>query len=147
MARLLARAAELRAAGSSWERVAAALRRSRRTCQTWPSRYPDQWRQFYQAAERRQCAEAGAEAVRTLRGQLRSDDEKTQRDVAKTLVRLVGRDRPCAATGGDPPAGDGPAADAEALTDEQLRELAEAVLREVAGGRAVAGGSSPPLPG
>lgn len=84
----LARAAELRAAGSSWEAVAAALNRSADTVRRWPSLYPARWRAALRDAERRLVSEAGAESVLVLRQLLRSDDEKVRRDAARFLIYL-----------------------------------------------------------
>ena len=79
LARLLTRAAELRAGGISWEHVATTLRRSAATCRRWPQQYPDLWRRLYATAARERLAEGGAEGLRKLREMLRSEDEKTRR--------------------------------------------------------------------
>ena len=91
LARLLARAAELRAGGSSWEHVAETLRRSVATCRRWPQKYPDVWRRAYAAAAYDRLAEAGAEGLRKLREMLRSEDAKTRQSAAKTLAALLPR--------------------------------------------------------
>ncbi|MBY0514548.1 MAG: hypothetical protein K2P78_11630 [Gemmataceae bacterium] len=85
---LLARAAELRAGGATWDAVAARLNRSADTVRKWPVAYPDRWHAALHAAERRLVAEAGAESVLVLRSLLRSDDEKVRRDAAKFLIDL-----------------------------------------------------------
>lgn len=85
---VLARAAELRAAGSNWETVAAKLNRPAGTVRKWPGLYPTQWQAALHAAERRLVSEASAESVLILRQLLRSDDEKVRRDAAKFLVGL-----------------------------------------------------------
>jgi hypothetical protein len=87
-ARLLAAAAELKAAGASWEAVAAKVGRSPDTCRRWPALYPDEWRRLFRAAEQQLIIEAGAEAVLVLRALLRAEDDKVRRDVARTLVAL-----------------------------------------------------------
>src|SRR5947209_9973472 len=87
--RLLAAAAELRAAGGSWEAVAAHLRRAVHKCRRWPIRYRDYWVAAYQAAERRRTAVARQEAVNALRGLLRSQDGRTKRDAARALLSLT----------------------------------------------------------
>ena len=71
---LLARAAELRAGGLSWEAVAAKIGRAADTVRRWPTQYPDRWQAVLHAAERRLVSEAGAESVLVLRQLLRSDD-------------------------------------------------------------------------
>jgi len=85
---VLARAAEMRAAGSNWETVAAKLNRSADTVRKWPSLYPTQWQTALHTAERRLVSEASAESVLILRQLLRSDDEKVRRDAAKFLIDL-----------------------------------------------------------
>jgi hypothetical protein len=85
---LLARAAELRAAGSTWDAVAAKLNRAADTVRRWPILYPDRWQSALRAAERRLVSEAGAESVLVLRTLLRSDDEKVRRDAARFLIYL-----------------------------------------------------------
>ena len=91
LARLLTRAAELRAGGISWEHVATTLRRSAATCRRWPQQYPDLWRRLYATAARERLAEGGAEGLRKLREMLRSEDEKTRQLAAKTLAGLLAR--------------------------------------------------------
>ena len=85
---VLARAAELRAAGSNWEVVAAKLHRAADTVRKWPALYPTQWQTALHTAERRLVSEASAESVLILRQLLRSDDEKVRRDAAKFLIDL-----------------------------------------------------------
>src|SRR5436190_20429259 len=94
LARLVARAAELRAAGASWDAVAAAVGRAADTCRRWPHSHPRLWRRAYRAAARQKLAEAGAEGLAMLRSSLRSEDEKVRRDAAKALARLLPRARP-----------------------------------------------------
>ena len=50
--RRMAKVAEQRAAGASWEVAAAAVQRRPETCRGWVLRYPEHWRVLYQAAER-----------------------------------------------------------------------------------------------
>lgn len=102
---LVARAAELRAAGASWEAVADQLKRRPETVRRWPDAYSAFWKRAFAAAEKRQLADAGAEAVLVLRQLLRVDDDKVRRDVARTLTALragqrkrARRPRPEAAT-------------------------------------------------
>jgi hypothetical protein len=93
MERLLAAAAELRAAGNSWEVVGAKLHRAADTCRRWPKRYPTAWEQLYEAAERTQMGEAQAEATAMLRTHLRLKDTKEIRDAAKALLTAASRNR------------------------------------------------------
>lgn len=94
LARLLARAAELRASGASWNNVAVALGRSAATCRRWPQKYPDLWRQAFATAARERLAEGGAEGLQTLREMLRSKDDKTRETAAKALAGLLARALP-----------------------------------------------------
>jgi hypothetical protein len=88
----LSAAAELRAAGATWETVAGHLRRAIAKCRRWPIRYRDYWTVAYQAAERRRNAVARQEAVNALRGLLRSEDARAKRDSARALLSLTARE-------------------------------------------------------
>jgi hypothetical protein len=85
---LLAVAAEMRVNGKSWAAVAARVQRSPETCRKWPREYPDAWRRLYREAEEHLIADAAAESVVVLRSLLRSEDERTRRDVARFLATL-----------------------------------------------------------
>ena len=85
---LLNRAAELRAAGGTWEAVAAKLHRSADAVRKWPRDYADRWKIAIREAERRLVCEAAAESVLVLRTLLRSEDEKVCRDAARSLTDL-----------------------------------------------------------
>ena len=85
---LLNRTAELRAAGSTWEAVAAKLHRSADAVRKWPRHYADRWKLALREAERRLVCEAAAESVLVLRTLLRSEDVKIARDAAKSLTDL-----------------------------------------------------------
>jgi hypothetical protein len=128
---LLARAAELRAAGSNWEAVATQLNRSAETVRKWPALHPERWAAATRDAERRLAAEAGSESVLVLRQLLRSKDEKVRRDAAKFLIyfrlELAKLDRKDPSDPTSPP----PTSDAARLvafleghTDDELARLA-----------------------
>src|SRR5436305_331520 len=51
---LMAVAADLRAAGNSWETIALRLKRTVATVRGWPARYVGDWGRLYRAAEQRQ---------------------------------------------------------------------------------------------
>ena len=129
----LARAAELRAGGSSWEAVAAKTNRAAETVRRWPTLYPDRWHAALRDAERRLVCEAGAESVLVLRQLLRSDDEKVRRDAARFLIdlrlELAKLDQK---TAPDTPPAPPMSADARSLidfleshTDEELARIAD----------------------
>lgn len=91
VARLLARAAEMRAGGTSWENVAATLGRTVATCRGWPHKYADLWGRAYAAAVRERLAAGGAESLQVLREMLRSKDAKTRQTAARILAGLLER--------------------------------------------------------
>ena len=126
-------AAELRAAGRSWDHVAREVRHDLAEVETWPRKYRDLWDPFFQAANRRLAAEAEAEGRAVLRQDLRQTDGKDRRDVAK---KLVDHGRRTAGTG---PAAPAPS-DAQRLADEleglshdELRTRVEALLARLVG--------------
>jgi hypothetical protein len=137
---VLARAAELRASGLSWDTVAARLLCPADAAREWPALYPTAWQAALLAAERRLVAEASAESVLILWQLLRSDDEKVRRDAAKFLVdlrmELAKLDRP-AEPPPPPPTSDTArfVAFLEGHTHEQLAELVAACRRPDADGR------------
>jgi hypothetical protein len=116
---LIELAVQQRAAGSSWDAVAAKVGHDAQTCRGWPAAYPDVWRRLYRQAERHVLAEAGAEAVAVLRTLLRSKGEKTPLAACALLLKSRGDDR-------DPP--EGPADDAIAPFVAHLKELDDAQL-------------------
>jgi hypothetical protein len=91
---LLHRAAELRAAGATWETVAREVKRSVRAVYYWPRRYAERWTDALTRAERLMTAQADCESVRTLRGLLVSKDETVRWHAAKILIaRRIDRDK------------------------------------------------------
>jgi hypothetical protein len=130
---VLARAALLRAAGCSWESVAAQLGRPVEALLKWPDKYPDRWAAALAEAERRVATEASSEAVLILRQLLRAKDEKVRRDAARFLIDLRYRHVARAARPGTPTSPR--SADArrlvaflEAHSDDELEVLAAQVL-------------------
>ncbi len=83
---LIGVAAELRAAGKSWEAVAAQVGRSARTVRGWVRAHPAEWRRAYRDAEAQLVVEAAAESVLVLRNLLRAEDDKVRRDAARQLL-------------------------------------------------------------
>jgi hypothetical protein len=83
---VLTRAAKLRAAGASWESVAAQLGRTVETVLKWPD--DERWPALLAEAEKRLAVEVSAEAVLILRQLLRAEDEKVRRDAARFLLEL-----------------------------------------------------------
>ena len=107
--RLLERAAELRAAGVSWEVVGQKLHRHRDTCSRWPRLYPEIWKRLVAATRAEQRQNAADEAMTVLRTLLRSDDEKIKRDVGRILFAGI-----------NPPQRRGPQTD-----DERIEEYCD----------------------
>ena len=85
---MLARVADLRADGLTWEAVGKAVGKAARTVRRWPSRYHDRWLLFQQSAEMQLAHASESEAVLVLRRMLRSKDEKLAWNAAKTLVDM-----------------------------------------------------------
>jgi hypothetical protein len=81
-------AAELRAAGNVWEKVADDTGYPIAVVKTWPHRYRARWQRELAAAERRALADATAEAILMLRKQLRSEDASSVREAAGKLVQI-----------------------------------------------------------
>jgi HEAT repeat protein len=91
---VFAHAAELRAAGATWESVAKEVRRAARTVRRWPRKYPDRWAAALVQAERLLAAQSDCESVLTLRRLLVSPDELVRWRAAKCLIaRRVERDK------------------------------------------------------
>jgi hypothetical protein len=80
------RAAELRAAGTSWPTVATTLQQNVNAIRQWPSIYSTEWTAAHQDAEKRQLAEACAESILILRQLLRSDNDKIRCQSARFLL-------------------------------------------------------------
>ena len=85
---LLAVAAELRAAGHTWDGVALKVRRKARTVRRWPARYPDRWETTYRAAQLRRFDEIHNEASAHLLGLLRDPDAAVRKAAAEMVRRL-----------------------------------------------------------
>jgi hypothetical protein len=91
---VFAHAAELRAAGATWDKVAKAVNRVERTVRGWTRKYADRWADALFQAERRMASQSDCESVLTLRKLLVSQDEKIRWHAAKCLVnRRLERDR------------------------------------------------------
>lgn len=142
---LMTVAADLRAAGNTWETIALRLKRTVATVRGWPTRYADDWGRLYRAAEHRQLADAALEASLLLRKLLRSQDERVVERVCKFLYDrhckvLLEQDKQDA--GAVDSAGDRDddweafIAYVESLTDEQRQALeADLVANRVAQAR------------
>lgn len=85
----LQQAAQMRAAGKSWETVGLELRVPSEQCQRWPTEHATLWQELYRVACERLMQEVRAEAVLVLRALLRCEDERTRRDAARELLRLA----------------------------------------------------------
>jgi hypothetical protein len=128
---VLTRASLLRAAGCSWESIAAQLGRPLERVLKWPD--DDRWPDLLAEAEKRVATEASSEAVLILRQLLRAKDEKVRRDAARFLIDLRYRHVARAARAGSPTSPR--SADARRLvaflethSDDELELLAAQVL-------------------
>src|SRR5262249_50965762 len=104
---LLTAAADLRAAGSSWAKVADKVQRDAETCRHWPRRYPDAWKRLYRRAEDLMPPQAGAGAVATLRGLLLDPDSKVRLGASRALLRAQAGARALEGPPGPEPPDDG----------------------------------------
>jgi hypothetical protein len=84
--KLFAEAAELRAAGATWQTVAKAVNRHERIVRGWQRKYAQRWADALLEAERRMTAHSDCEGVLTLRRLLLSADEKIRWHAAKALI-------------------------------------------------------------
>jgi hypothetical protein len=80
-------AAELRAAGNSWVKVAEQVKRGAETCRQWPRLYPELWRRLYREAIGQRTAEAAVEAQLYLRRLVRHEDPRISLRAAELLQR------------------------------------------------------------
>src|SRR5947207_10732662 len=85
---LLARAAELRARGASWEAAADELDTDPGALKALTRDAGPAYRRLFAAARREVSEEAFTEALFTLRKELRSKDEKGRREAAAIILRL-----------------------------------------------------------
>src|SRR5262245_64752933 len=104
---LLTAAADFRAAGCSWARVADKVQRDAETCRRWPRRYPETWKRLYRQAEDLMLHQAGAEAVATLRGLLLDPDSKVRLGASRALLRAQAGARALEGPPGPEPPDDG----------------------------------------
>ncbi len=86
-ARLCERAAEMKAAGSSWEAIAIALQRTVQTVKKWPRVYANEWQVMFGQFEKQFVDEAAAESVLALRKQLRIEKSTLSVQAADKLIR------------------------------------------------------------
>ena len=87
--RMMEEAAEKRAAGCSWTKVAEQLQRSVDTVRKWPVRYPELWRRLLSKAREQHVTDASAEAISILRTHLRDEDKKLAHDAAKVIIQRL----------------------------------------------------------
>jgi len=126
---LIARAAEMRAEGATWQTVADAIGRSRRTVESWPKKHAKRWKRLFARAEAALLKDASSEAVHTLRKLLRSKLPKVQHDAAQKLLLLreartkTGRNRGERPGGSAVPEVRQLVEYLEGLSDGQFREL------------------------
>jgi hypothetical protein len=138
---LLARAAELRALGNTWDATGKLMQRSPRTIMKWPQVYPERWGAALEEARRRAICDLSAESLNTLRWLLRDADGKLRRDAATYLSDLRLKQAEFDLDAGAE--GQKPSLLAlhierilETFSHEQTRELAATVERIIASGPA-----------
>jgi hypothetical protein len=84
----LEEAAELRAAGATWETIAGQLQRQKNVVSRWQNYYAEEWEQLLRDAEERTSRHANNEARNSLRIALRSLDAKERLAAAKQLAHM-----------------------------------------------------------
>jgi len=117
--RLIRIAVELRVAGGNWNAVASKTGRSAATCRRWPVRFRKLWHRIYAEALSNRTEEARSEAVATLRGQLRNEDEKLRGAAARALLSHTDR----AAKSPQAAAGNPLELAAESIADSEAQDL------------------------
>ena len=144
----LERAAEMKAAGSSWEAIATALHRKLQTVKQWSRLYANEWQELFAKYEKQLLDEATAESVLALRKQLRADEATVSIQAADKLIRYrISR----AKSTPKPTANDGPTAEerdlqfAKELEDEarQAEQNRATRIARVAGSECIPGAVLP----
>ncbi len=85
--RLCERAAEMKAAGSSWEAIATALQRTVQTVKKWPRIHANEWQELFGKFEKQLLDEAAAESVLALRKHLRGEESAVSIRASDKLIR------------------------------------------------------------
>jgi hypothetical protein len=85
---VLARAADLRARGNTWEATANHLKRSPHTIAKWPVLDPDRWATALRDAQRRVIGDMAAQSLEVLRRLLHADDGRLRKEAAAFLADL-----------------------------------------------------------
>jgi hypothetical protein len=120
-------AAELRAAGATWETIAVAIRRQPNLLARWAKIYCEGWLELLAGAEERQTRLMDAESRATLRNRLRGKELKARLEAAQQLLQQVPDDKPAA----PPSAVTNPAgfsAYLETLNDDDCDRLIDEVI-------------------
>src|SRR5262245_62027147 len=86
------RAAQLRAAGNSWQAIAQLLGCRPQTCQRWPIQYPEWWARVYRRTEEERYRATWELCEQKLREFLRSPEAKYRRWAAKSILQVARRD-------------------------------------------------------
>ncbi len=95
MQRAIHRAADMKAAGSSWEMIAAELQRTVQRVKKWPRVYAIEWQELFGKFEKQFLEEAAAESVLALRKQLRVEAPLVSVQAAEKLIRYrISRAKP-----------------------------------------------------
>ena len=124
-------AAELRAAGATWETAARQVGRDPTLLMRWARHYREEWQQLYREAEERLARRASDEARSMLRTLFRAASPKVRRAVADKLAQRR-RDEKAKEAPSNPQA-DRLAylAFVEQMTDEQLQQYLLAFVADI----------------
>ena len=85
----LARAAEMRTGGETWQKVADELGRTLTAVKQWPGNYADRWVPLLAGAEADLLQELNSESMLTMRQLLRSKCEPVRQKAADALQKLL----------------------------------------------------------
>ena len=88
----IAHAAQLRAAGNSWQAIGRILGCRPQTCQRWTTQYPEWWNQVYRRIQLEKWRALCATAEQAVREILRSPDAKRRRWAANLILQAAHRD-------------------------------------------------------
>ena len=86
----LARAAEMRTGGETWQKVADELGRTLTAVKQWPGNYSDRWLPLLAMAEAELLQDLNSESLLTLRQLLRSKSDPVRQRASDAVRKLLG---------------------------------------------------------